>query len=56
MATVFPFHSADEGVDVYHNNDNCNDGKQIKPSERLLGIGDKTKLCHHCAVLNALED
>lgn len=33
--------------DVYHNDSNCPNGKQIKPEHRVSGTGNRP-LCKHC--------
>jgi hypothetical protein len=33
--------------EVHHNNNNCPNGKQIKPEHRKAGTGNKP-LCRHC--------
>ena len=32
---------------VYHNNNDCENGKRIKPEHRESGTGNK-RLCKHC--------
>ncbi len=46
---VYPFHTTEpETPPVYHDNDECPDGKRIKPHHKQLGTGGR-RLCKWCA-------
>lgn len=56
MAKVDPFHTttpeAAQGQrDVYHDNDQCSDGKRILPENRVYGTGGRPK-CDECKTLS----
>lgn len=53
---VNPFHTTtpEEGPghrDVYHDNNECSDGKRIKPENRVSGTGGRPK-CDECKGLS----
>lgn len=48
---VNPFHSKEEGIEVYHNNNNCTEGDNIQPYNKVSGTGG-LRLCDHCRRLN----
>ena len=45
MAKVAPFHSIKSSV--YHDNNQCTEGNNIEPQNKLQGTGGKPK-CQHC--------
>ena len=52
MANVSPYHTnsteyAPAHRNVYHDHDDCPDGKRIKPEHRLSGTGNK-QCCKEC--------
>ena len=50
MDKVSPYHTNSmeyEHRNVYHDHDDCKDGKQIKPQHRLMGSGGKPR-CKEC--------
>jgi hypothetical protein len=56
MAKVSPFHTNSEEYppshrNVYHDNDECPAGKEIKPWHRVEGIGDRPR-CEKCEGLD----
>jgi len=56
MAKVAPFHTNSEEYppkhrEVYHDRDNCFEGKKIKPEHRESGTGGKLR----CKVCNELD-
>jgi hypothetical protein len=55
MAKVAPYHTNSPEYppkhrEVYHDHDNCPDGKRIKPEHRLSGTGEKPR-CKECVKL-----
>lgn len=53
---VNPFHTnnPEEGQghrDVYHDNNQCSDGKRILPANKVSGTGNRPK-CDECKTLN----
>jgi len=60
MAKVNPFHTnskeyAPSHHEVYHDEDNCPDGKRIKPEHREDGTGGKRR-CLECDKLHKPHD
>jgi hypothetical protein len=56
MAKVSPYNTDSteyppEHRNVYHNHDNCSEGKKIKPQHRKNGTGGK-KQCKECIKLD----
>lgn len=52
MARVSPYHTNSpeyppEHRNVYHDDDQCPNGKQIKPEHRISGTGNRDR-CKHC--------
>ena len=54
MAKVAPYHTTKPEVpperDVYHDHDNCPDGKRILPQHRASGTGGRPR-CKECIKL-----
>ena len=48
---VSPFHSKLEGIEVYHNNNECTLGNNIEHKNIKQGTGGK-RLCKQCKKLN----
>ena len=56
MARSLPFYSANPGARaVFHNNDACQEGKRIEPTDWRAGDGER-RLCEECARLNAAQN
>ena len=51
---VSPFHSKLPGTKVHHNNNECTEGNNIEPENRVTGTGG-LPLCKHCKKLNTSE-
>jgi len=46
------FHTSEEETPaVYHNNDECSEGKKIEPEHKVSGSGTDRRLCEVCAGL-----
>jgi hypothetical protein len=49
VAKVAPFHTSEpETPPVYHNNDDCSEGKKIKSWHKVTGTGTGRRLCKIC--------
>lgn len=48
--TVTPYHSDEEGIEVYHVCNNCGPGSQIKNENKTYGTGGLS-LCEICEEL-----
>ena len=48
---VYPFHSKKPETDVHHNNDECTEGNNIEPENKVPGTKG-LPLCEHCERLN----
>ena len=48
---VNPFHSKLPETEVYHNNNECTEGDNIQPENRVSGTGGH-RLCSGCRELN----
>jgi hypothetical protein len=49
MATCSPFHTSEpETPAVYHDDDECYEGKKIKPWHRVPGKGVNRRRCEVC--------
>lgn len=46
-----PFHSKEPGTAVHHNNDECVDGNNIEPENKVPGTGG-FPLCKRCQGMN----
>ena len=50
MAACPPFHTSEpEDPPVYHDDDECYEGKKIKPEHRVDGKGTDRRRCEVCA-------
>ena len=53
MPRSLPFHTVKRGApQVFHNNDDCDEGKRVEPANWRAGDGGRP-LCRECARRNA---
>jgi hypothetical protein len=53
MSKSLPFHSVKRGApQVFHNNDECDEGKRVEPANWRAGDGGRS-LCRECVRRNA---
>ena len=51
--TITPESGEPRHRDVYHDHDNCSDGRRILPKHKVRGMGGRTK-CDECKSLSSL--
>ncbi len=51
--TITPESGEPRHRDVYHDHDNCSDGRRILPKHKVRGVGGRTK-CDECKSLSSL--
>jgi hypothetical protein len=52
MPRTAPWHS--KNTIYFHDNDQCDEGKKVRPVDRLEGTGNKAQ-CVNCALLHYVE-